>query len=244
MMTDDERRSPVPAWCVLPASLSGPMYGCAGSDEFEGADLAREAWGEEAEHADSGLTAFACLWRRFGPPRYGSDNYKQLCRYVIGTPHHDIYLTLGLSGSPLVHAVGYLAPAAFRAALLAPAREWCGRLDRWAREHGHDDGMLLSLDARLADDYHRAREELGPPPARPDLSRWRELEGPVGDLSRAVFAALRELLRPVSIRDVPINILGTTGEPWDHEARPSRYAGLGVPVGAMDALLEESPADG
>ena len=37
--------------------------------------------------------AFTYLWRRFGPPTYGSDGYKELVSYVLTTKMEGVYLT-------------------------------------------------------------------------------------------------------------------------------------------------------
>lgn len=228
-----------PEWCTILTALPGKLRGCAGSDVFEGHDLAVEAWGEDANYADSGLTAFAYLWRRFGPPTMGSDPYKDLCRYLIGTPMPGVYLMLNLKGSPLAYGVGYTATEEVHDLIRRPEAEYWTKVSQWAAENGHRNAITLTLDKSKAAAWEQARATLGPPPDPPDLARWREIEGPVGDLNRAVFECLREMLRPVYIRDVYLNIFGTTGEGLDGAVKPSKYAGLGIAREPLDALLRD-----
>lgn len=54
-----------------------------------------------------GFTAFAYLWRRFGPPWLESDDYKELCQYVLTTPIPSVYLTVYPTGSRC--GMGFLA---------------------------------------------------------------------------------------------------------------------------------------
>lgn len=42
----------------------------------------------------SGGSMFAYLYRRFGPPLAGCDEYKTLAQYVLTTDHPEIYLTV------------------------------------------------------------------------------------------------------------------------------------------------------
>ena len=65
---------------------------------------------------NSGLTAFAYLWRRFGPPWSGCDDHKDLVGYILGTPHPAIWLHLHLSGAGLDYSVGYVITQAVEAA--------------------------------------------------------------------------------------------------------------------------------
>lgn len=159
--------------------------GAASGELADGFELAREAYGlpdvmSPDKGDDSGLTCFAYLWRRFGPPRYGSDPHKDLCCYYLTTDDPDVVLWVRPCGSGLAYGVGYM------------------------------------VSKRLA--------------AGPSPSARRRVQG-------ALKRALRELLRPAYVRDVPINILGrcADGEP----AERSKYAGLGVPPGPLDEMLRQ-----
>ena len=55
--------------------------------------LAEEVWGPNHDaDCDTGLFAFAYLWRRFGPPWHGSDPLKDICAYVLTTPDPEVWL--------------------------------------------------------------------------------------------------------------------------------------------------------
>jgi len=227
-----------PEWCIQSPKAPGRLFGCSASEEFDGCECADEAWGDTASEPNSGLTALAYLWRRFGPPVFGSDDLKDLCRYQIGTPSPEIFLSVHLSGSSLRYAVGYLATDAIRRTLRKANEESFGRICDWAQSNGYRDLTALYMDK---DGIRYAVEAIGPCPALRDGRPLDAMEGPVGDLNRAILAAMRELLRPVCIRDVPINILGCVGDDWGSaELAPrSKYAGYGVPIEAMDKLIEK-----
>ena len=60
----------------------------------------------------------------------------------------------------------------------------------------------------------------------------------VRDCRAALVEAMRELLRPVCVRDAAFNILGRC-ESDDNEAPRSHYAGYGCPREALDAWVAE-----
>lgn len=174
----DDRPAAAPEWCRQIALPAGPVWGCNWMSGFDGGELAARVWGGRATTDDSGLTAFGYLWRRFGPPTWGSDPSKNLCRYVCGTPAEGIFLGLGLTAEPLMYAVGFIALEG------GPIPEF-----------DHTDEQLAMLES-------------------------------------AITAAMAELLRPVYIRDVPINIFGVMrdADGWEPAER-SRHAGRGIPIG-------------
>ena len=69
----------------------------------DGPRLAREAWGDRTDRKNSGLLAMAYLWRRFGPPWWGTDRQKKLVAYVLTTNDPDVFLELNL-GSQLAYS--------------------------------------------------------------------------------------------------------------------------------------------
>ena len=166
----------------------GSVRGAASDDAVDVRDLAIEVWGDKAAAANAGLAACAYLWRRFGPPFYGSDDYKEILQYILTTDDPDVWLTVYPGGSGLRHGVGYLATPALR---------------------------------------RRAFAE-------PDMATR---------IQDAIRGAMRELLRPVGVRDTMINLFGRLlDDCYDYGdvADRSAYAGYPVPRDAMDALRREA----
>lgn len=129
-------------------------------------DLAKEIYGERWNYG----AAFAYLYRRFGPPINGCDQYKSLCMYVLTTPMDG----LGLWIDPVkwVHcSFGYLHDAAIEQKLFEERLEFVERVEKGAWPS----------------------------------DRQSPVRGPITD---ALEATMKELLRPVNIRDWFINILG------------------------------------
>ena len=227
------------------------VVGAAGDELVDGYQLAFDVWGAEAVEArGSTHGAFAYLWRRFGPPFQGSDRGKDLVRYVLTTPDPEVFLVLHLGGSQLCYAVAYLARDTIREELNRPFREWETRHREWfAREHAEviAQGQKQAMDAYLKlrrDDAHMDAMEkvLGPYPGRCRAGSEQERGPLAARVNEALITAMRELLRPVFVRDVPLNILGRVPDDqcdFEHAVEPSRYAGLGVPREAMDVLLAE-----
>lgn len=232
-------KATVPDWCKAVTAIQPGVTGSKGASEFWGYDLANEIYGGDAGLEDSGLTAFAYLWRRFGPPALGSDDHKGLASYYIGTPNPGVLLWLGVSAAPLAYAVGFLATEDVRDPIYGPQREWIGKAEQWSREHGfgHAHGFYAAGEKQ---DVARMVADIGECPM-PDASKWRDPSEPCHALNAAVAEALEELRRPVYVRDVPINVFGRMAgdeaDEWEPAER-SKYAGYGVPVEAMDALLK------
>jgi hypothetical protein len=234
-MPEKIKRTRPPSWMKSLDRFPGRMSGAAASDIVDCYELSREAFGEP-EDENSGLVAFAYLWRRFGPPPFGSDDHKELCCYYLGTPVCGAVLSVSPRGSGLSYGMGYMISNEIRDECDKPRRERFAAMDRWAKDNGYEDGMSLMLLEENREAYQRAMEAVGQPPVHHDLRKWREIEGPVGKLNKALYRAMRELLRPVFVRDVSINILGRC-EPWRVNANPSRFAGMGID---LDAVLKNA----
>jgi hypothetical protein len=207
---------------------------------------------------NAGLTAFAYLWRRYGPPFTWSDPDKELVSYILGTPHPEVWLTLSLKAAGLEYGAGYAITKTLLAAWHAPITAWEHRFKQWWFDTAltPEEQAAVSEDAEvdtpeaqaLAQRYWQARcdrvvvaqatEALGPFPRE---HRQPEDNPVVRD---ALTASLQELLRPVFIRDVPITILGCLREddpaawPEGADAAPvSAYAGSPIPHAPMEAQL-------
>jgi hypothetical protein len=245
----------VPTWMHQPRAcdLPCPMTGARGGPWCDGHRLASAVYGPLAEN--SGFTAFAYLWRRFGPPWHGSDDYKDLGGYILSTPHPEVFLDIGLSGAGLEYSIGYLIPQTFEARLMKTDEcvAWEHQFETWWLEHKLTEAEGTVLSQGLADEHpdkqavvkhywddrlnraivREAEQTLGPYPGHAARDECPEIV-------ENLMAALYELLRPTSVRDVYFNILGCVPDDYqdDKDTAPySRYAGFGVPQDAMDALL-------
>ena len=250
----------VPTWMRQPVKLPRCRR-CLAGPFGAGYEIAEAAYGE-ALSENSGLTAFAYLWRRFGPPWHGADHDQHLVKYILGTPNPDILLLLALRGSALPYGVGYLLTHTLEAEWLAPGRDWEKRFEAWwlahqttpeeqrvLRKHARSSQEVVNADPAMralgtrfwADRIHNhamrdaAVAAIGPNPRTSEAY-------PRAELAEALTAALQELLRPVFIRDVAINILGRVDDELLDEresAEVSDYAGYGIDKPAMDALLRK-----
>lgn len=243
----------------------GGLTGAHGDDLVEGNELAIEALGSGAEHPDSGIRAFAYLWRRFGPPRLGSDDHKDLAGYTLRTPDPRVFLSLTPSAVALAMDVGYLAHESFREELNRARTEWWDRflfrmdIEISARHGITGDDVELSKQhpnwpAAMAEfeevrwQPHHVRiipmipvEDtlVNVPRGRPrgknrrkmnfGVRLWRQGPPPMRQVNEALFAALRDLLRPVNVQGVRFNILGRDPKTFrGPEAPNSPLAGLGI----------------
>lgn len=59
---------------------------------FYGRDVAEQVWGRLPYDS-----LFCYLFRRFGPPMTPSDDYKDLCSYILSTPDPEIYVLIRLA---------------------------------------------------------------------------------------------------------------------------------------------------
>lgn len=230
--------------------------------------------------------ALVYLYQRFGFTPHGSDDYKQVCRYIIPTQMAGVYVSFNFGGAtcyigaPMDEEVEVLYHEDDR----RPVREWWARCAAWAEAQGMP---------RLIDIFHvRGNEELFESQAKTWLqgqgvdlatltqeqwdTEWggrycdyvhthnervadayRQVEpqpkypwpGGDGEFVTAVHTAvadvLRDMLRPVQVRDVFINILGPMKdsdlgeydeerECFVNEAERSHMAGFGVPEDAYN----------
>ena len=245
----------MPVWIRQVDTLPEDCAGALSSDICDGYEIASAVLGHGSQLPEnSGLIAFSYLWRRFGPPWHGSDDHKDLAGYVLSTPHPSIFLSIFPSASPLEYGVGYLITNSLSEELCVPMRAWETAFESWwlVTRAGPDDkhtliageGMTPAQRDTLSNHFwndrttstvvQEAEKAIGPYP--------RHLrKGGDATVCDAIRATLEELLRPVFIRDVAINILGKVADDAleGEEAERSIYAGYGVPKEAMDALAEE-----
>jgi len=95
-----------------------------GPEGFEDTkDLIAEVIGKEIPQG----SLFAYLFRRFGHPNRGSDNYKDLARYNLATPKSDMYLAIcPYAGGNTSISFSFCIPAE----KIAPIRSWTHRFER------------------------------------------------------------------------------------------------------------------
>lgn len=193
-------------------------------------ELSREAWGpERADGENSGLTLFAYLWRRFGPPIWNSDSYKELAEYILGTPMEGVLLSVYPKAMPASYSVGYLISPEIQEEADRPTLAWYRTLDAWCKSLPEDVSEWSIRDQANRHLLDRFCNEHGLEP-RLNYTGWRNQEGLIGQINAALFAAMMELTRPVHVRDVAINAFGRCANP--HAIRPARHsplAGLGIP---------------
>ena len=150
---------------------------------------------------------FAYLFRRFGYPNVGWDDYKELANYVISTPMEDVFLEICpyLGGPKTSLHFGYL--------------------------------VSTEIDAKLAQEMLKDRQK--------DTFAWKEwpTESYIYRCSKALQEAIRDLERPVFVRDIPINCKGRINdEQMDglrKEADYSDHAGYGIPDKIIKRLMDE-----
>lgn len=212
---------------------------------------------------------FAYLFRRFGFPRHGCDEAKEIVRYELTTPMEGV----ALSVSPRFatwHSFGYLLSGEVERACMeedrAPLRQWQENLIAWARSLGvtllnrwddNDPAEVARLfsawqaehypdtteaSAAMLDEFWEAQQRLW----REFVERYQEVEPPppmhefpasslCWQVNEALKAAIADLLRPVLVDDVLINICGRVEQQGKLKlVDPSPMAGFGVVTEVYD----------
>lgn len=237
--------------------FGGKIDGAKADDLVDGHKLALKVFGSKAcKQRDSGIVAFAYLWRRFGPPFSGSDDHKDLCCYYLSTKDPNVFLWVSPRGSPLPHCFGYVARRKFltplRAKVYAPKAKWDKLYEKWwIKRHPEIEWkkwktFTKERQKEIQELYWKERmdDEGVWAAAKKELPKYSWIDDKAADpLREIICAAMRELLRPVYIRDVPINITGrcedvVLPEALTKEAERSKYAGFGVPIRAMENMIK------
>lgn len=223
------------SWGDIPRGWSG----AAGDDIVNCADLAEEVWGYAAKAKDTGQLAFSYLYRRFGPPRWGYDPYKEMGAYCLTTPDPGVWLVFRCIAESAPLGVSYIATKSLTQEHRGPMAEWEQKVMVWLaeqlalerpdivtdrNEQGEpteitDEGWRIVHERRMSpgpDSWGplswtgRAVAAIGKSP-RTSACRWREGTDVQKRTNEALIVALRALLEPVYVRDVPINVLGRVG---------------------------------
>lgn len=195
--------------------------------------LARKVWGDRAGWDNSSLTAFAYCYRRFGPPPQGTDDYKQLGgAWLLKTSDPEVYLRIDPGGCSIDLYLSQYVSEDLRLAAERPGDEW-----RTEARRRH----LAAFPGTSREEYFLASLDDDQPwlEGMPRMPRCPE---PI--VIRALAAlrhVLLDLLRPVYIRDVDINLFGriTSENPArGRAATPSHLAGWGIPVREMERRIQ------
>lgn len=223
--------------------------GASGSDIFDCEEVADAAWGKRARDENSGLLAYAYLWRRFGPTDRGGDPHKDLVAYTLTTPDPQVRLWLHLSGSKLYLSLGYFAHPDIRSAIeaehMAHVNAYEAEFLRLKGHPGMDDAGFEALPKDEQESLKKEYQEMLWQATDDGRVLNRQIHEAVGPHPRAAekaakarvqsacITACKDLLRPVWIRDVPINIFGRC-EPKGRTAKPYKFAGYGIDVAAHE----------
>lgn len=187
--------------------------------------------------------ALIYLVRRFGYTRYGGDGYKEVCNYYLNTAVEGLMLSLRITGvwCWLGAPMGKELSRAYDEEKGRPFAEWHERFRAWAVAQGHVLFVEYEFENRKRyqeemEEWLREHAEQGVS----DYGRWvkgenrriqemyeavepfpdRDMEFPadslVGQCQAAIRAALVDLLRPVAVRDVFINVLGRVDDDSPH----------------------------
>lgn len=187
-----------------------------------------------------GADLFSYMFRRFGPPTVGSDDFKQLAQYYITTPIEGLFLGvspyMGLSEAcNFRYCVDREIASRISSLERGPFIEWRNAAGRWYHENHlelipqvlHEtivdsEGSPLGLwydfsywDGVVADDG--TRFELQPVWDAAFASYPDPKPEPFDcqlkkDCLEALTVAMKDLLRPTYVRDVYFNALGHIGD--------------------------------
>lgn len=201
------------------------------SESYEGALLgildpgaiAIEVFGEVLHFG----ALFAYLYRRFGPPNYNGDDHKEIAAYTLTTPLDDVFLNISIKAqTDTKFLFRYLVSQDIAREIGREARQpmeaWKQAFEAWGATQKADMASW-KVRTELA---QRFIVETGT--ELPEATR-RHSEGSLGHrCEEALRATMKDLMRPVLVRDVPIDATGkekTAGRAVAH----AKCAGYGIP---------------
>lgn len=171
---------------------------------------------------------FAYCYRRFGPPNAPGDDYKEIAQYMLTTPMEGVFIWVSIrpSTSPRFQ-FGYMVDEALHSRALADDRRQNERriaeFDAWMERR--KKGSSTDTAARREAWWDFIKENPEPTgSARP--------RGPMRSIELALIASIRELLRPISVRDSYFNAVGDIKDQPRNEAiaaKPHASAGYAMP---------------
>lgn len=198
--TQASKRTKVPAVRLLSDAEFAEL------SEYEGATIgmwdpgaiAKQALGAEPE---AGAT-FTYCYRRFGPPNCPADSYKETVCYLLATRRSGLVLCVSIRAPGEKVSFGYLLNPLdhkeARAECLRRQSVRAKQFDAWMRRTGRS----AQPDGSASTEDHLAFNSEFP---RRDSAKT---QGVLGEVHRALAAALREMARPVEVRDSLFNVLG------------------------------------
>lgn len=173
---------------------------------FDPTEYARSFFGKEAKlHGDF----FLYLFRRFGPPIHGWDEYKEAVGYLLETEHPKLYLRISFRGAH--SSFGYLLSeeleselfeesTAARSAWLAKFQSWCWDQHQFL-EFYPDPVSCPQLDTKKMKTVELWKSETGEAELNPQdiykFDRWIEQK-------REQLAKLYEAINPRPPRQSPL----------------------------------------
>jgi len=222
----------------------GKIGGAGSSDFCCCSKLADKVYGKLA--GESGIASFAYLYRRFGPPWFGSDPHKDIGQWVLTTPVKNIWLAVYSKTSDLRYCFGYRMPQSMDAAIMKPTSDWFAKWEKWFMKNRYQQMKSEGKsEDEIANEYYfqpAAKEFIKIAGQCPRRNKHRGCDPVlVKQLNDAITFTMKDLLRPVYVRDVPMNICGQCDDA-DDAAEPSKYAGFGIPKDAMDKLVKRELA--
>lgn len=211
-MSDRDRLGDPERFVAKPATIVERMTGAA-SGVLRPGDLAEEELGE----VDWGQL-MAYMFRRFGAPNCPSDDYKEICSWILTTPMEGLLLSVRITPSHTSLLFGYLVTHDLNRRLYdvehARRTDFHHRFGAWCvATHGREPdswgiyapGRQTTVEERLAasrqfDEWRKEFEEANPEAEPRDDELVRA--------ERAMRRAIRDLRRTVGVRDQDISALG------------------------------------
>jgi hypothetical protein len=198
-------------------------------------EVAREAYGARSGWKDSSLTAFAYMYRRFGPPPRGTDDSKNLAgAWIMKTRDPDIFLHVDPGGCAIGLFFGQYVSERLHEEASKPGLAWRKESKR---------RYFQAHPGAWDEDYLLASIGTSPEPWRSDMPDYPRCPPEIVERALAALRhALLDFLRPVHVRDVPINLFGVISPEnpaRGRVAQRSELAGWGVPVREMERRIRE-----
>lgn len=141
-----------------------------GPDFHDSINLIEKALGETIPQG----SFFTYLFRRFGYPNIGSDDYKELCRYILTTTHPEMLMSITpYAGGDASISISFLLPGE----IVHKCREY-----PYAQRNQHQANFIkwIEDEGRLPDHIEETTDALikkGWSP-RPNMPKWTTILGP------------------------------------------------------------------